>query len=366
MKTLTADQLDAALACRDLADPEQGPHAIQLIVDRIEQTLSRDWRIPVRRDPGPRVVTVADNYDRLGYTRDAITRDGRYTRYLGDGIMLRSHTTARIPHVLPAISGEVLLSLPGICYRRDSIDRLHTGTPHQIDLWRVRPAGRPLADADLVEMIVRLVSAVLPGRRWWTVPAQHPYTVGGREIYVEDDAGAVEVGECGLAHPDILAAAGLRAGSGLAMGLGLDRLVMLAKGIADIRLLRNDDPRIAGQMLDLAPYRPVSSMPATHRDLSLAVESDVDLELIGDRVRDVLAGQADVVEDVQILQRTRHSDLPPRAVARMGMHPGQDNLLLRLVLRHPSRTLVANEGNEIRDAAYRALHQGAMYEWATV
>jgi phenylalanyl-tRNA synthetase alpha chain len=55
------------------------------------------------------------------------------------------------------------------------------------------------------------------------------------------------------------------------MGIGLDRLVMLIKGIRDIRLLRSSDPRIAGQMLALDPYKPVSNQPATHRDMSICV-----------------------------------------------------------------------------------------------
>src|SRR5262249_39753490 len=52
--------------------------------------------------------------------------------------------------------------------------------------------------------------------------------------------------------------------SGLAMGIGLDRLAMLIKRIDDIRLLRSADPRIAGQMLTLDRYEPVSNQPATH------------------------------------------------------------------------------------------------------
>jgi hypothetical protein len=36
-------------------------------------------------------------------------------------------------------------------------------------------------------------------------------------------------GECGLAHPDVLAAAGLPGRSGLALGMGLDRLLILVK-----------------------------------------------------------------------------------------------------------------------------------------
>ncbi len=84
----------------------------------------------------------------------------------------------------------------------------------------------------------------------------------------------VEIGECGLAHPRLLAECGHDPGrvTGLAMGLGLDRLLMLRKGIPDIRLLRSSDPRISRQLLDLEPYRAVSSMPPVRRDLSLALE----------------------------------------------------------------------------------------------
>jgi phenylalanyl-tRNA synthetase alpha chain len=363
VKTLNAEQLEAALACRDLTDPATGPHAVQLVVQRIEDHLSAAWGLPVRRDTGPRVVSVADNYDALGYTSDAITRDSRYTRYCGAGTMLRSHTTARIPQLLPNVTSEIVLSVPGICYRRDSIDRRHTSTPHQLDVWRIRPAGMALTEADLQELAGLVAAAVLPGRRWWTVPSRHPYTTAGREIYVEDEAGPVEIGECGLAHPRLLAAAGLAGGSGLAMGLGLDRLVMLAKHIPDIRLLRSDDPRVAGQMLDLAPYQPVSRMPGTTRDLSLAIASDMDLELIGDQVREDLGPDADAIEDIQVMQRTAYEALPEAAIVRMGMRPGQDNVLLRLILRHPTRTLTGEQANAIRDLTYRGLHQGTAHEW---
>ena len=76
-----------------------------------------------------------------------------------------------------------------------------------------------------------------------------------------------------MALPDLLRENGLDPArvTGLAMGLGLDRLLMLRKGMNDIRLLRSDDPRVVEQMLDLSPYRPVSDQPAIRRDLSIAV-----------------------------------------------------------------------------------------------
>jgi glucose/arabinose dehydrogenase len=155
-------------------------------------------------------------------------------------------------------------------------------------------------------MIARVVSAALPGARWTTQPAAHPYTTRGRQI----DVDGIEIGECGLA-------AITRPGTwGLAMGLGLDRLVMLRKGIDDIRLLRATDPRIASQMLDLAPYRPVSAMPPVLRDLSIAVDAPLDAEALGDAVRSILGDRADLLKTCEVLSTTPASELPPAAAAR--------------------------------------------------
>jgi phenylalanyl-tRNA synthetase alpha chain len=355
-----------ALDLRDLTDPTAGPHAMQQVVTATEDALSTAWGVQVWRDPGPRVVSVTDNYDRLRYDREAATRDGRYSRYIGPDRMLRSHTTARIPALLDRLAvadgvADVLLSVPGICYRRDSIGPDHVGEPHQLDLWRIRIGGPPLGEEDLVAMIGLVVGATLPGASWRTPANVHPYTLAGREIYARD----VEIGECGLAHPEVLAGAGLPAtATGLAMGLGLDRLVMLIKEVPDIRLLRATDPRIAGQMTDLAPYRPVSAMPAARRDLSLAVAADLDAELLGDRVREVLGPDADAVEEVAVRAETRYEDLPASARARMGLRPGQKNVLLRVVVRDLTRTLTAADANAIRDRIYAGLHEGSAYEWS--
>jgi phenylalanyl-tRNA synthetase alpha chain len=356
--------IEDLLALRDLTDPTQGVHCVQIVADTIEEALAGSWRIPVRRDPGPRIVSVADNYDRLRYPPDAVTRGRRYTHYVDATRMLRSHTTARIPALLAQMGEpELLLSVPGICYRRDVIDRHHVGAPHQHDLWRVRRAGPRLTGDDLEAMIRTVVGAVLPGATVHTPASPHPYTVDGREVYAD----GVEIGECGLVHPGVLADAGLPpTASGLAMGLGLDRVTMLAKGIDDIRLLRSTDARVIAQMGDLAPYRPVSDQPAARRDLSVAVAAELDAELLGDQVRAILGADADAVEQVLILGETGYDDLPPSARARMGLTAGQKNVLLRLVLRDLTRTLTAEDANRLRDRVYGGLHRGSAYEWSAM
>jgi phenylalanyl-tRNA synthetase alpha chain len=247
----------------------------------------------------------------------------RHTRYVDRRRMLRSHSTAMIPAALRALAAEpvddVLLVCPGVVYRRDAIDRLHAPTPHQLDLWRI--ARRPLGHGDLREMVGVLVEALTPGRPWRWEPRVHPYTLDGRQVDVCWDGEWVEVAECGLAHPEVLGRAGLAGRNGLALGMGLDRLLMLRKAIPDIRLLRSADPRIAGQMTDLASYRPVSAMPAIRRDLSVAVEAADTAEDLGDRVREALGPDADAVEEVTVLAETPPDRLPPQAIARLNPGP---------------------------------------------
>jgi len=242
---------------------------------------------------------------------------------------------------------------------------MRVGTPHQVDLWRIA-RDHPVGAADLREMVETLVGAVLPGAQWRTEAASHPYTTDGLQIDVRIPDGWVELAECGLAAPHVLATAGLDPGrySGLALGMGLDRALMLRKGLPDIRLLRSGDQRIAGQMLDLAPWRPVSALPAVRRDLSIVLDDRPDLELLGDRARTALGPDADAVESLAVLAGTAHEDLPAHVRGRLGTRPGQYNALVRLVLRPIDRTLTDAEANRVRDRVYAALHQGPHHEWA--
>jgi phenylalanyl-tRNA synthetase alpha chain len=359
-------QLRRDLGLRDLSDPAAGPHAIQILISLAVEGLCHAWDCEVRWCRGPRIVPVADNYDRLGYPAEAISRDARYTRYVDPGHMLRSHSSAMIPPALRRLArqprGDVLLACPGIAYRRDAIDWQHTGTPHQLDLWRI--TQRAMSGTDMDQMIAVLLGALAPGRPHRQQPRTHPYTLDGRQVDVYHDGRWVEVWECGLAHPGVLAAAGLPGRGGLAVGMGLDRLLMLVKHIPDIRLLRSADPRITGQMLDLARYQPVSSMPAITRDLSVAVWQDEDEETLGDRVRDALGADTACVEEVRVLSATPCWQLPASAISRMGAKPGQKNLLVRVVLRDLDKTLTNQTANALRDRIYRALHQGTKYQWA--
>ncbi|NDL58721.1 hypothetical protein [Phytoactinopolyspora mesophila] len=361
-----------ALSVRDLTDPRQGAHALQILIDDASAAMRTLWDAELHIERSRPIVTLEDNYDRLGYAADAVSRDVRYTRYVSETTMLRSHTSAGIPPALRRLAAAarrparehgpeaapILLVLPGICHRRDTIDRIHTGTPHQMDIWLLRRCGRRLDHDDLHEMVSALVSTMLPGVHWRWTAAEHPYTTGGRQVDAIQHGEAVEIAECGLAAPHVLAGAGLDPAEwdGLALGMGLDRMLMLRKGIPDIRLLRSADPRVSAQMTDLEPYRPVSDLPPAVRDISIAVDSDTDVEILGDRIREDLGNDAELVEDINVVSATNYDDLPQSARDRLGIRPGQVNFLVRITIRPTDRTLTSDEANTLRDRIHAALH----------
>lgn len=363
-----------ALALRDLTDAAQGPHAMQLLVHAAIAQLCSVWAVEAIVYRGSPVVSVADNYEALGYAAEAAARDARYTRYVDAERVLRTHTSALLPGLLRLLARadytDVLLACPGLVWRRDVIDRLHVGEPHQLDLWRLRRNDNhaPLVRVDLIEMVETVTAALLPGAALRLEETSHPYTEQGLEVQAEVGGGWVELLECGLTSPAVLALAGIDPSrySGLAMGIGLDRALMLRKRIDDIRLLRSDDPRVASQMLDLNPYHPVSSQPPVKRDISIAVSASRSEEELGDHLRQHLRelGLDEQIEALELLSATSGDDLRPHARERIGIGPGQTNLLLRLVIRHPTRTLTDAEANDLRDLAYASLHEGTRYQWS--
>jgi phenylalanyl-tRNA synthetase alpha chain len=363
---LSPERLAASLAIPDLSDRKNGIHAINLIVDNITTALraayTRAKVCEVRRDP---IVTVRENFDDLLFPSDNLGRSSRYTRYVSPTSVLRTHTSSGVPAWLKEVAREgtrdAVAVLPGICYRRDVVDARHCGEPHQMDVWRIVRGTPRMGRSELLELIETVVHAIAPKARYRVNEVVHPYTLRGLEVEILMHGNWLEVLECGEAHPTVLENAGLdpREYSGLALGMGLDRLAMVTKKIDDIRLLRSEEPRIRAQMSDLRPYVQVSRMPPIKRDLSIATDLDASIEDICDAAMVALGDDAHIIEDVEIVSSALREELPPQAIERIGMMQGQRNLLVRLTLRSHERTLTQGEANEARDRVYRAIHKGS-------
>ncbi len=365
-KFLAYAAVHQALTQVDLTEKGSPDHAVRLLVDEILVGLAaRGW--PVAQVlTGPRIVSAEENYGLLGYDPAEVTLGSAHTRWVDEFSLLRTQTTSQIPAALQRAAalrqpGEtILLAAPGITFRRDSRDRWHCAEPHQMDIWVLGDPSLSTRE-HLMRLVDDVMQSAVPEKSWIFTDSRHHYTEGGIEVNVLNERIPVEVLECGLIARSLLQRLDIdpvRHG-GLALGMGLDRLTMLRKGIADIRLLRDQNERVQAQMHDLKPWVDGSRLPVIARDISLAVTPGLSGEVLTERV--LLAGGvcSGWIEEVQLKDRWKYTQLPPHAIERLGILPGQENVLLRVVLRDSSRSITTAEANRVYSMIQSALHEGA-------
>jgi len=361
---MSPERLRASLAIPDLTDQRNGIHAINIVVNNVKQALEKSYVgviiEEVRSNPE---VSVKENFDDLLFPADNAGRSSRYTRYVTEGTILRTHTSSTIPKWLEKAArndvADAVVVLPGMCYRRDVVDKTHCGEPHQMDVWRIKRGSPRFDRSHLIQLVETILDSVVPGYDYRANEVQHPYTINGLEVEVSVNGTWLEVLECGEAHPTVLKNAGLdpQEYSGLALGMGLDRLVMIIKGIDDIRVLRSDDPRIKRQMTNLDKFIIVSDQPATKRVLSYSTSVEKTEEDICEEIRDELGSDAVFIEKIEYSE-IPYEQLPEKARVNLGIHPSQKNIVATLTFRSLEGSLPRTRVNEWMGRLYPRLNEG--------
>lgn len=361
---MSPDRLAASLAISDLSDPKNGLHAINIIVEKIQQALRKAF--PETSIEELRIhpeVSVEDNFDNLLFPLDNAGRSSRYTRYVTPATVLRTHTSAAIPSWLKTIakneSSDSLVVLPGMCYRRDVVDKTHCAEPHQMDVWRIRQGQPTFARADLITLIEVILEAVIPGCPYRANEVKHPYTINGLEVEAFIKGNWLEILECGEAHPIVLENAGLDSSqySGLALGMGLDRLVMIIKEIDDIRTLRSQDSRIKQQLTNLEKFIPVSNQPPTKRVLSYSTSVDKTEEDVCEEITDGLRSNSIYIEEIHY-EEIPYEDLHEKARHNLGIRSDQKNVIATITFRSLEESLPKARVNEWVQDLYPRLNKG--------
>lgn len=347
----------------------ESPHAVRILYEQIVTKLKAKYPsskiMVVRQNP---VVSEQDCYDNLLVPKDNLSRSSTYTHYVDNKHCLQTHTTAQIPGVLRKLKADyenwddVLILVPGLAYRRDVYDKTHLGVLHQLDIWRIVKNDKigKMLKSDLLSLVHAIQDAAAPGWKLRIEDNPHPYTNEGIEVNAQKDGRDIEILECGLLGDEIIKLNGLdpEKVSGLASGLGLDRLVMTLKDIPDIRYLRSTNPRIAAQMQDLERYSEVSLQPAISRDMSYSVHENQVEEDINQNIATAIGKWLPALESVEVLNETKYSDLPEIAKLKLGIKPNQKNILVRITLRDLNRSITNEEANQIYKKIYQRVNEG--------
>lgn len=366
MTYLSQQEVQSLLDKEDLSENSQ--HCISLAVELIKKNLETHYSINAQIEKGSKIVSLDDNYYILGYDKNEITLGSRYTKYINEHTILRTQMSSTIPPLLRNYKrdGNKLYLCPGIVYRRDVKDKTHVGEPHQMDIWYLTQEKKKREDLlDLVSLIINIVEKVISKKVEWRYnETSHNYTDEGIEVEIKYKGNWLEILECGLISQKLLEQHDLSDYSGLALGLGLERLVMIMKDIDDIRVLLDKRESIQSQLTNLKKYKQVSNQPATKRDLSIAIEENINEEELTELIlKNTNIETQNIIETIKVISETSYLDLPQVAIERLGIKSGQKNILLRIVLRDLAKTLESQEANDIYTQIYQKIHKGSGGYW---
>ena len=212
---------------------------------------------------GPEVETGWRNFEALNIPEDHPARSPLDTFYVDFGepwsVLLRPHTSPVQIRLLQRGVLPIYAVAPGRTYRKDTPDSTHLPVFHQIEGLVV---DRGVTFADLKGTIDTFVRAVFgEGTRTRLRPAYFPFTepsaefemscviCGGDVCRTCSGVGWIELGGCGMVHPAVFEATGIdpEEWTGFAFGFGIDRIAFMRHGIADLRVMIENDVRFLGQ-----------------------------------------------------------------------------------------------------------------------
>ena len=201
---------------------------------------------------GPEVETDYYNFQALGMGDGHPARSAFDTMFLNYGApgstVLRTHTSNVQIRTMENQKPPIYIVAPGRVYRRDTPDATHMPAFHQIEGLVV---DKGITMADLKGTIQAFTEAFFgPGFSSRLRPSYFPFTEPSAEFDIQRADGSwMELGGCGMVHPDVLSGCGIdpEQYSGFAFGFGLDRFPLSSHGIDDIRDMYANDVRFVEQ-----------------------------------------------------------------------------------------------------------------------
>ena len=238
-----------------------------ILTQTIDEICASFERLGFVVQDGPEIETEFNNFAALNIPIDHPSRDAFDTFYLeqedpqnkGRYLLLRSHTSPGQIRIMKQYKPPLAVVIPGKVYRPDAVNASHSFMFHQIE--------GLLVDQDIKFSHLKGLLTVFckqffgPNIKMRLRPHFFPFTEPSAEVdiscYICNGKGCsvcgrkgwLEIMGCGLVHPKVFVHAGYPEGkyTGLAFGMGVERIAMLRHGINDIRLFYENDVRFLKQ-----------------------------------------------------------------------------------------------------------------------
>jgi phenylalanyl-tRNA synthetase alpha chain len=234
-------------------------HPVTLVIDEVVD-IFRELGFTVAL--GPESETEWYNFTALNFPPDHPAMDLHDTLYLGEGALLRTHTSPVQVRTLQRYAPPIRILAPGKVFRRDPFDASHAPAFEQIEGLAI---DEGISFVDLKATLTHFARRFFGGEtRTRFRPSFFPFTEPSAEMDVEcqlchgkgcsacKGTGWMEIMGSGMVHPAVLESAGVDSEryTGWAFGMGPARIAMLRYGLPDIRLLYDSDVRFLEQVAE--------------------------------------------------------------------------------------------------------------------
>lgn len=208
---------------------------------------------------GPDIDTEYYNFEALNFAPDHPAKDMQDTFYLAPNVLLRTQTSNIQARVMESNKPPIRVIAPGKAFRNETVTARSHVFFHQVELLYI--------DVDVSFASLQSTMKTFLSRLFKTDiemrfrPSYFPFVEPGMEVDIGclacqgtgcplcKQTGWLEIAGAGMVHPEVLKNGGIdpEVYTGFAWGLGVERLLMLKKGINDIRLFSDNDMRFLSQ-----------------------------------------------------------------------------------------------------------------------
>lgn len=233
-------------------------HPLVAVQQRLERILAT---LGYHVEEGPEVETDWFNFEALNLPRGHAARDAQDSFFFTDDLLLRTHTSpVQIRAMQRLGQPPIYVIAPGRVYRRDATDATHLACFLQLEGLAV---DRDLSVGDLKGTLLYMLQGLYgPDRRVRFRANFFPFTepsfefdvscgiCGGAGCRACGQEGWLEVGGCGMVHPQVLRNGGIdpETFGGFAWGFGIERIAAQLHGVEDIRAFYDNDLRFLEQL----------------------------------------------------------------------------------------------------------------------
>ncbi len=253
-KRLLEEKIDVSLPGRNVE--MGGLHPVTITLKRIQSLFAKNG---FKVETGPEIEDDFHNFTALNIPKHHPARAMHDTFYFDEGAVLRTHTSPVQIRTMENQKPPLRIIAPGRVYRCDS-DITHTPMFHQVEGLIV---DKDANFAQLKGLLIDFLRAYFEKEdlKVRFRPSYFPFTepsaeadiecviCGGEGCRVCKKTGWLEVLGCGVVHPNVLNSVKIDSEeyTGLAFGMGVERLAMLRYGVNDLRLFFENDIRFLKQ-----------------------------------------------------------------------------------------------------------------------